>query len=75
MLALEPPRRCPRRLAADGALDELLDVLARRPNLLVLDEPTNDLDLDALQSLEAYLDRDDGAFGGRVVVKTVTLRC
>jgi hypothetical protein len=37
-------------------------VLARRPNLLVLDEPTNDLDLDALQSLEAYLDRDDGAF-------------
>ena len=50
-------------------------MLARRPNLLVLDEPTNDLDLDALQSLEAYLDRDDGAFGGRVVVKTVTLRC
>jgi ATP-binding cassette subfamily F protein uup len=36
-------------------------VLATKPNLLVLDEPTNDLDLDTLRALEAFLDDWPGA--------------
>ena len=40
---------------------ELLLVLADAPNLLILDEPTNDLDLDTLAVLEAYLDQWQGA--------------
>ncbi len=40
---------------------ELLRVLAEAPNLLMLDEPTNDLDLDTLGALEAYLDNWPGA--------------
>jgi ATP-binding cassette subfamily F protein uup len=36
-------------------------VLAAKPNLLVLDEPTNDLDLDTLRALEAFLDEWPGA--------------
>ncbi len=40
---------------------ELLLVLADAPNLLILDEPTNDLDLDTLAVLEAYLDEWKGA--------------
>jgi ATP-binding cassette subfamily F protein uup len=40
---------------------ELLLVLADAPNLLILDEPTNDLDLDTLAVLEAYLDEWRGA--------------
>ena len=40
---------------------ELLRVLALAPNLLVLDEPTNDLDLDTLAVLEEYLDAWPGA--------------
>lgn len=40
---------------------ELLRVLADAPNLLILDEPTNDLDLDTLTVLEAYLDDWPGA--------------
>jgi ABC transport system ATP-binding/permease protein len=39
---------------------ELLLVLADAPNLLILDEPTNDLDLDTLAVLEAYLDEWQG---------------
>ncbi|MEZ5280668.1 MAG: ABC-F family ATP-binding cassette domain-containing protein [Acidimicrobiales bacterium] len=35
---------------------ELLLVLAEGPNVLFLDEPTNDLDLDTLRSLEGFLD-------------------
>jgi ATP-binding cassette subfamily F protein uup len=35
---------------------QLVMVLATRPNLLVLDEPTNDLDLDTLRALEDFLD-------------------
>eukprot|EP01041_Mallomonas_annulata_P006571 gene6571-13295_t len=34
---------------------QLLQVLARQPNVLVLDEPSNDLDLSTLSSLEDYL--------------------
>ena len=40
---------------------QLVMVLATHPNLLILDEPTNDLDLDTLRSLEAFLDDWPGA--------------
>ncbi len=40
---------------------QLVMVLATKPNLLVLDEPTNDLDLDTLRALEAFLDEWPGA--------------
>ena len=33
----------------------LCTVLMKNPNFLVLDEPTNDLDIQALQVLEEYL--------------------
>lgn len=38
----------------------LLTVLMRNPNFLILDEPTNDLDLDTLQSLEDFLEHFQG---------------
>ncbi|MCZ4410213.1 ABC-F family ATP-binding cassette domain-containing protein [Cryomorphaceae bacterium 1068] len=38
----------------------LLTVLMSNPNFLVLDEPTNDLDIDTLQVLEDYLQTYDG---------------
>ncbi len=40
---------------------QLVMVLATKPNLLILDEPTNDLDLDTLRSLEAFLEDWPGA--------------
>ncbi|BAN03934.1 ABC-F family ATP-binding cassette domain-containing protein [Ilumatobacter coccineus] len=40
---------------------QLVMVLAQKPNLLILDEPTNDLDLDTLRSLEEFLDDWPGA--------------
>ena len=40
---------------------ELLLTLMEAPNLLFLDEPTNDLDLDTLEILEEYLDAWKGA--------------
>ena len=40
---------------------QLVMVLATKPNLLVLDEPTNDLDLDTLRALEDFLDEWPGA--------------
>jgi ABC transport system ATP-binding/permease protein len=40
---------------------QLVMVLGTKPNLLVLDEPTNDLDLDTLRSLEEFLDDWPGA--------------
>ena len=43
---------------------QLLSCLAARPNVLVLDEPTNDLDIATLQVLEEYLD----SFRGVLVV-------
>ncbi|MEN8235669.1 MAG: ABC-F family ATP-binding cassette domain-containing protein [Actinomycetota bacterium] len=41
---------------------ELLLTLMEAPNLLFLDEPTNDLDLDTLEALEEYLDAWPGPF-------------
>ena len=34
---------------------QLLSVITKRPNFLILDEPTNDIDLDTLTALENYL--------------------
>lgn len=42
----------------------LLRVLMSAPNVLILDEPTNDLDIPTLQTLENYLD----GFGGVLIV-------
>lgn len=39
----------------------LLSVLLQKPNILVLDEPTNDLDIDTLEVLEDYLEQFKGA--------------
>lgn len=39
----------------------LLSVLMQAPNVLILDEPTNDLDIDTLTVLEDYLDDFPGA--------------
>jgi ATP-binding cassette subfamily F protein uup len=38
----------------------LLHVLVGAPNVLILDEPTNDLDISTLSILEDYLDTFDG---------------
>lgn len=38
----------------------LLKILMEAPNILVLDEPTNDLDIPTLTTLEDYLDSFDG---------------
>lgn len=38
----------------------LLRVLMQEPNVLILDEPTNDLDIQTLEILEEYLDHFDG---------------
>lgn len=38
----------------------LLRVLMEAPNVLILDEPTNDLDIQTLTILEDYLDHFDG---------------
>ena len=40
---------------------QLLLVLARRPNVLLVDEPTNDVDLDTLRALEDFLEEWPGA--------------
>lgn len=42
----------------------LLSVLMSEPNVLILDEPTNDLDIETLEILEDYLD----GFAGIVIV-------
>ena len=37
-----------------------MSVLTKRPNFLILDEPTNDIDLDTLSALENYLEEYNG---------------
>ena len=44
---------------------QLLQILARRPNVLVFDEPSNDLDLSTLAALEDYITE---SFEGSLVV-------
>lgn len=39
---------------------QLVSVLAEHPNLLILDEPTNDLDIETIELLEDYIDSFDG---------------
>jgi ATP-binding cassette subfamily F protein uup len=39
---------------------QLVSVLAEHPNLLVLDEPTNDLDIETIELLEDYIEGFDG---------------
>ncbi len=39
---------------------QLLRVLIKNPNFLILDEPTNDLDIDTLNVLEDFLDKFEG---------------
>jgi len=39
----------------------LLKILMESPNILILDEPTNDLDIDTLKVLESYIDDFSGA--------------
>ena len=43
---------------------QLLKILMTAPNFLILDEPTNDFDIDTLNVLEDFLE----AFGGNVIV-------
>src|SRR5512143_568944 len=39
---------------------QLVATLMKDPNFLILDEPTNDLDIQTLQALEDFLDGYDG---------------
>src|SRR5262245_54053182 len=61
---LFPPRRAasPVRMLSGGERNRLLlaRLFARPANLLVLDEPTNDLDIESLELLEAALQDYDG---------------
>jgi ATP-binding cassette subfamily F protein uup len=45
----------------EGRRLHLLKTLALAPNVLFMDEPTNDLDIDTLNVLESYLDNFNGA--------------
>ncbi|NND74581.1 MAG: ABC-F family ATP-binding cassette domain-containing protein [Ilumatobacter sp.] len=58
-----PAQYAPVRMLSGGERRrlQLVMVLATKPNLLILDEPTNDLDLDTLRALEAFLDDWPGA--------------
>lgn len=41
---------------------KLLSLIGREPNLMLLDEPTNFLDLESIMALEKFLQRYEGAF-------------
>ena len=49
--------------ATDAAISDKVKVLMEAPNVLILDEPTNDLDIQTLTILEDYLD----TFAGIVI--------
>jgi ATP-binding cassette subfamily F protein uup len=81
---LFPPRRAssPVRMLSGGERNRLLlaRLFARPANVLVLDEPTNDLDIESLELLEAALQDYDGtlllvshdrAFLDNVVTQTI----
>jgi ATP-binding cassette subfamily F protein uup len=58
-----PAQHAPVRMLSGGERRRLVivTVLATKPNVLVLDEPTNDLDLDTLRALESFFDEWPGA--------------
>ncbi len=58
-----PAQFAPVRMLSGGERRRLnlVMVLAERPNVLILDEPTNDLDLDTLRALESFFDEWPGA--------------
>jgi ATP-binding cassette subfamily F protein uup len=58
-----PAQFAPVRMLSGGERRRLVIVmvLATKPNVLVLDEPTNDLDLDTLRALESFFDGWPGA--------------
>ncbi|MDX2380422.1 MAG: ABC-F family ATP-binding cassette domain-containing protein [Acidimicrobiia bacterium] len=58
-----PAQFAPVRMLSGGERRRLVlvTVLAAKPNVLVLDEPTNDLDLDTLRALEVFFDEWPGA--------------
>ena len=58
-----PAQHAPVRMLSGGERRRLnlVMVLAERPNVLILDEPTNDLDLDTLRALESFFDDWPGA--------------
>jgi ATP-binding cassette subfamily F protein uup len=58
-----PAQYAPVRMLSGGERRRLVlvTVLATKPNVLVLDEPTNDLDLDTLRALEMFFDEWPGA--------------
>ena len=83
---LFPPRRAnsPVRMLSGGERNRLLlaRLFARPANVLVLDEPTNDLDIESLELLEAALQdyagtillvSHDRAFLDNVVTQTLRL--
>uniref|UniRef100_A0A6U5H6J5 ABC transporter domain-containing protein n=3 Tax=Corethron hystrix TaxID=216773 RepID=A0A6U5H6J5_9STRA len=39
---------------------QLMSVITKKPNFLILDEPTNDIDLDTVAAMEEYLEEFDG---------------
>lgn len=56
--------RCSHLSGGEKRRLQLLSVLTKRPNFLVLDEPTNDIDLETLGALEEYL----ASYNGVLVV-------
>ena len=69
---LFPPRRLhsPVRMLSGGERNRLLlaRLFARPANVLVLDEPTNDLDIETLELLEAALQDYGGKRGGTLLL-------
>ena len=59
MLARLPYDRALARITSELRL-QLHKILVTNPNFLILDEPTNDFDIDTLNVLEDFLDKFSG---------------